>query len=120
MDQKARRFRKEASRTNGDRKGICRRYGAELRELAVSYCSDRRQAGASVNEVAQELGVSGWTLNRWIQGMEKGAEFAKVEVESPTDSILSSSARCVLVTPEGYRIEGLTVESAGQLVRVLR
>ena len=120
MDPKARRFRKEASRINRGRKGVCRRYGAELRKLAVTYCSERRQQGASVNEVAGELGINGWSLNRWIRGREKRAEFVKVEVESPTASNSSSADPCVLVTPEGYRIEGLTVEGAGQLLRVLR
>lgn len=120
MDPKARRFRKEASRVNRGRKGVSRRYGAELRKLALTYCCERQRQGASVTDVAVELGISGWTLNRWIRGKEKRAEFAKVEVESPGESVSSLADPCVLLTPEGYRIEGLTVGGVGQLLRVLR
>jgi hypothetical protein len=120
MEQKARRFREEAARYNRGRKGVCRRYPEGLRDLAVSYCSARRQRGASLSQVAQELGINVWSLNRWIRKTKKRAEFVKVEVEAPIASKSSLGDRCVLVTPGGYRVEGLTVEGVGHLLRVLR
>lgn len=71
MEQKARRFREEADRYNRDRQGVRRRYPEALRELALSYCSARQQKGARLNAIARELGINGWTLNRWVRGTKK-------------------------------------------------
>ena len=120
MEEEARRFREEAARYNRGRKGVSRRYPETLRDLAVSYCSARQQRGGNLSEIARELGINGWSLNRWVRGTKKRAEFVKVEVQAPIDTNSSCADPCVLVTPEGYRVEGLTVEGVGHLLRVLR
>ena len=120
MEEEARRFREEAARYNRGRKGVSRRYPETLRDLAVSYCSARQQRGGNLSKIARELGINGWSLNRWVRGTKKRAEFVKVEVQSPIDTNSSCAFPCVLVTPEGYRVEGLTVEGVGHLLLVLR
>jgi transposase len=120
MEQKARQFREEAARHNRGRKGVRRRYPEDLRDLAVSYCSTRQQGGASLNQIARELGINGWSLNRWVRETKKRAGFVKVEVQPATESMQRVAECCVLLTPEGYRVEGLTAEGVGRLLRVLR
>jgi transposase-like protein len=43
------------------------RYPAELRSRMVAHALRRRGGGASLEEVARELGVTGQTLGRWLR-----------------------------------------------------
>ena len=120
MEKKARRFREEAARYNRGRKGVRLRYPGNLRRQALSYCSERQRQGGSLKKIAEELGIHGWSLNRWIREAKKKAEFVKVEVQPPSKPNPAATGSCVLVTPEGYRVEGLTLNGVGHLLQVLR
>ena len=67
--------------------------------------------------MAEELGVPAMSLSRWIRGGGVPDAFRKVELVA--DSAVEGS-QLVLVTPEGFRIEGLGVDSARVLLEVLR
>jgi Transposase len=101
------RFRQQARAENRGRRGHRRRYSRELRELAVRYRSER--IGVGVAQVASELGISGQTLHHWLHPAAGG--FRRVGViESPARREL------VVVTPGGWRIEGLELEELSVLL----
>lgn len=112
MDARVKRFRAEAARHGAGRVG--RRYPADLKALAVALAEERR--GEPLSHVASELGVSELSLQRWIEQGEP-ARFRPVEVE--LDSGRVPGRGLVLITPRGYRVEGLQAESLVSLLRVL-
>lgn len=67
MDRRAGVFRKQAARENRGREGVRRRYSEGLRRVAVLYLEARREEGWSLRRVAEEVGVNGWSLSRWVQ-----------------------------------------------------
>ena len=92
-----------------------------LRAEAVAYLRERVQGGASAETVASELGVSGWSLSRWRRGLspEKNSTLQLVEVvadcaEEGTKPLVT------LVTPDGYRIEGLERDDVSRMLESLR
>ena len=85
-----------------------------LREKVVAFTRERRQAGVSVEKIAQELGLSASGLSRWLNAGEPRLRPVRI-TEAPS----KSSDSLVLVTPEGYRLEGLGPASAADLLRRL-
>jgi hypothetical protein len=67
--------------------------------------------------VAADLGISALSLQRWLEQGEP-ARFRPVEVEPESVSI-SRERGLVLITPRGYRVEGLEAEELSSLLRVL-
>ena len=114
MDAKLQAFRKQAREENRGRVGIRRRYSRELRLDAVGYLKRRKRAGGTLKEAASELGVSGWSLLRWVRDSETRPGLVPVEVEQSEETMTLT-----LVTPVGYRIEGLSEESLVRLVERL-
>lgn len=115
MDSRVSRFRSEVRRLGGPGRG--RRYPQGLRDLAVSYCSEMRVVGESLPAVAAELAVSQGTLQRWIDA----ADCAAVSSGQLREVVLTGgdSACLAVVTPGGYRVEGLSLADATTLLRSL-
>jgi transposase-like protein len=90
-----------------------RRYPVELRREAVALA--RLQPGQALSRVAQGLGVDPRSLRGWM-ATEEVSRFRPVEVEPSRESLREG---LVLVTPRGYRIEGLSVEQLSDLLREL-
>lgn len=109
MDARAREFRRQAAREGAG--GVGKRYSARLRREAVEIAGSR--PGDSQARIAADLGLHRVTLCRWL-AVEATPRFRSVEVR---DLEVSTVESLVLVTPQGFRVEGLGVES---LVRVLR
>ena len=85
----------------------------ELREEVVSHSKARRSAGESVVEIARSLGLSESGVNRWLQKATGTLRPVRVQASPP------ESDRLILVTPSGYRLEGLSMTSAVDLLRRL-
>ena len=51
-----------------DNKRLARRYDGEFKRNAVALV----HSGRSINEVARDLGVSGWSLRHWIRLAKEG------------------------------------------------
>jgi hypothetical protein len=115
MDRRVKQFREGARRENHGRRG--HRYSGELRELAVGFAAEKRREGWSLARAAEQLGVPAMSLTRWIRARGVREAFRKVELVA--DSAAERS-QLVLVTPEGFRIEGLGVDNARVLLEVLR
>lgn len=92
------------------------RYPENLRAEIVAVTRANRTAGRSVCRLAREIGVSAPTLIEWLRRPARGRlrEVAVAPAPVPT---IGSTTKLVLVTPQGFRIEGLDL--AG-LVTVLR
>jgi len=115
MEQKARKFRDQSKQANQGRARAGWRYSSELRHLAVSYLEDCLREGGTRGSASRKLGVSEFTLKQWQKQRKRNGRFQRVEV---TDS--ESTHAIVLVTPEGYRVEGLSEPALIRLLGQLR
>lgn len=116
MEQRGQELRRAIDRIRRDR--VRWRCPAGLRSEVVAYVHERRKGGAMLADVAREFGVSESSLGRWVsaeRGEDTGqARLREVKVVEP-----ASGRGVTLVTPRGYRIEGLDVESAARLLQAL-
>jgi hypothetical protein len=114
MDNMREELRVELS-TLGPR-GRGRAYPKGLLERLLSYTVARRRQGASIVEVASEVGMNFRTLARWL-GARKTARFGRVVVAAPVAAAAAGVAAIVVHGPRGLRIEGLDVAGVAELVR---
>jgi len=107
-------LRRELSRLET---GRGRRYPPELRARVVAWASRRHRAGASWEDIKEELGLQWDSVRRWCQDTNSVPVRALVPVRVvPTRAV----ERLVSVSsPGGFRIEGLTLDEAAQLLRAL-
>lgn len=102
--------------------GLGWRVPEDLRRLAVGFGHRALAAGESLGAAASALGVSRATLQRWLEespGEEPGVLREVVIRETPGQED-GSTATVTLVTPEGFRIEGLRSGDLPELLRSLR
>lgn len=76
----------------------------------MAWITARRAEGHPATELAAELGIAPGTVLRWSNGRSR----ALVPVRVVPDAV---TATVVIVSPSGFRIEGLTLDDA---IRVLR
>jgi hypothetical protein len=111
MERKAKEFREQSKQSNRGRTRYGWRYGSGLRRLAVSYLEESVRRGGTRGSAARELGVSEITLKRWQKEGGGAGRLRRVEVTHT-----ERAQAIVVVTPEGYRVEGL---SESVLIRLL-
>jgi len=128
MEKELEQFQQEAQRLKQGRKGGALPFPEALRAFAVRYAEQRLEAGGTVVEAAAKLGVSAPTLYEWRKGRpagstkrkkgtERSAELLPVRVgERPAEGVVAGQSPVVVVSPSGWRVEGLSVESAAQLL----
>ena len=63
-----------------EQRGRGKRYPAELRKEIESYSATRREQGASLKQIAEELAISWRTLERWRRERRPSNKFRQVEV----------------------------------------
>ena len=114
MDRKAEEFRKRARDENRGRARLRWRYSGRLRSLAMSHLRRVLDAGGSLSGAARALGVRPLTLKRWQESVATQATVRPVEIVE--ESSLSST---VLLSPRGYRVEGLSEEGLSRLLEHL-
>ena len=112
MDARVKKFRSEVERRGFG--GVGRRYPLALRRLAVAVARER--SDEPLARLAGELGISVVSLQRWLEQSEP-VQFRPVEISF--ESANGGAEEAVLVTPQGYRVEGLGVESLATLLRAL-
>jgi predicted transcriptional regulator len=88
--------------------GAGRPYGAEDRARIVAHAMARRRAGAGVESIAREVGVSSTTLYDWL----RRPTFERVEV---TTDVLGRGGHTVH-GPRGVRVEGLSLAEVAELL----
>ncbi len=92
--------------------GRSRRFSPDLRRQISLVGRQLRDEGKSWNGIGAELGMRGESVRRLCEDAAPG--FAPVEV---VNQIVARGL--VLVTPSGFRIEGLDAGSAVMLIRRL-
>ena len=107
MDEEAREFRESVRQRNDGKSSGRRHFTKPQRSAAVRYLLRRRAEGASAVRIAVELGVGKTTLERW-----RTRESSFVQVES----VATPGSGVSLVSPRGYRLEGLRLEEAIELL----
>lgn len=85
---------------------------ADIREAAIAYAMERIADGASRALVAEELGLTPMTVNRWMSGLrERDAPEPKLRlVQVEAISHPSDVPGIVVTTPRGLRIENLDIQ----------
>jgi hypothetical protein len=63
--------------------------------------------------------VASWSLYRWTRASEESARFHQVQVARPAVRS-GGAAPVVIMTADGLRVEGVDVDAAAQLLRLLR
>ena len=118
MEREARRIRTAIQRQQALRAGTATRYPAEVRRQAVAFTCLRLEAGKSLKSIARGLGLRPQLLHYWHSKFSR-ARFRPVKVGRATAAGPRESARLVLVTPRGFRVDGLDVNSLAVLLRAL-
>lgn len=84
-----------------------RRYSREERDAIVAQARSMRAEGMTLGAIVSEVGVSQMTLSKWFKEAHPAPAFLPVVI-GPTKA---ACAGLSLVTPAGYRIEGLTIDA---------
>jgi len=94
--------------TKSRRRGRGGGYDTAARERAVEILRAGRSEGASLATIARALGVHAISLSNWASKV-RDETFAAVVVAKP-------AAKLTLVSPTGWRLEGLDVASVRALL----
>jgi transposase-like protein len=119
MNDGVRSIRREIVRLKHDRRPTAVRYPRALRRKITAIARRRRVQGAGIATIARELGLAQWTLTLWLRKISAPVLRA-VEIVPATPPPASVMTMPVLVTPQGVRIEGATIDALATLLRALR
>lgn len=100
-----------------------RLYSPAEREHIRSEVDRRRAAGMGIQAACCEVGISEKSYRKWMADAAPPPTMRPVEITalvpvSPT-AAAPPTPQLALVAPGGYRIEGLSVEMAAELLRAL-
>jgi hypothetical protein len=88
---------------------------AGLREEIVAWASGLRSSGHGIGEIAAAIGLSESALRRWMTPTEADGKMRRVSVRGSHGSLVGAALS--LVTPAGYRLEGLSIDQAVEVLR---
>jgi hypothetical protein len=82
------------------------------------FARRRHRQGADVTAIAREVGVAPWTLALWLR--RPVARVRAVDVVPDTvPALVERGIGPVLITPRGFRVEGLDRDGLVALLRAL-
>ena len=84
-----------------------------LRKRIIRHASERKRQGLSLRQMAKALGLGESTLLRWFRVTDGRLRPVRVAESA------SENAELALVTPGGYRLEGLSAATAVEVLRGL-
>ena len=118
MDDQCRILREAIERVRAGR--LRWRCPPGLRSEVVAFARERHSRGVSVAKIARDLDLSVNGLSRWLRSVDKELEsaqrgFREVRIQPEP----SSAGVLVLVTPRGFRLEGLSENQALRMLREL-
>jgi hypothetical protein len=107
---------KEAIDSMGAR-GRTQRIPDPVRKAVMDYVQRERSRGRRWSEIAGAVGLSTSALHRWSRGERSmRSRVVRVRMQKPR---AAEQVPLVLITPAGYRVEGLDAGSAVALLRHL-
>jgi hypothetical protein len=86
-----------------------------VRARVLAYTRGQRAAGRSWTWIARRVGLSAGSLKNWSRTPAPAQALIPVEVAATP----MPSAPLVVVSPGGYRVEGLDLATASALLRAL-
>ncbi len=98
-------------------RGRGKRYAPDLRSRATAWAQRAIAGGARLTEVARALDIDDETLRKWLR-KDSTATTSLVPVEVIVDEPVALAGVRV-VSPTGYRVEGLALDEVVALLRVL-
>ena len=110
MERETRKLRIALARRES---GRGRRFSPELRRQISGLGRRLRKEGASWSGIGAELGLPTATVRRLCDDDAPG--FASVEIIGDA----ATGGGLVVITPSGYRVEGLDAHGAAMLIRQL-
>ncbi len=110
MAKTAASVRAALAKAGGEGKGRGSGYGASARAKAVAFARARLGEGISLVAAAHERVIGAPTLQRWLDAHEQLPAFAQIKVEQV------GAMGFTLVSPTGWRVEGLDLETLRALV----
>ena len=111
MDRELAALRRELARHEG---GRGRRYAPALRSRLIAWVARGRQRGLSASAIAAQLSLPAQTVARWAATEKPATRMVAVKV-------VEHAPRTVrVVSPSGFAVDGLTMQEAAALLRVLR
>lgn len=117
MQDRAQRFKTLVRQLMGGRRGRGVRYPQAVRLEAVAFAHEALASGASLSGIATSLGIGEVTLSRWLEPERVGLR--EVEILGAEPARMPAAAGVVLVSPSGFRVEGLELAQVAELLRVL-
>ena len=118
MEHLAQQFVEERQRRG--ELGPGRRVSAELKRIAVEYARQASDRGEDLDAVAGRLGVLPATLERWLDQAPVEQTLREVVIRDEMAAGGAAMGCVTLVTPEGFRIEGLQASDLPVLLAQLR
>jgi hypothetical protein len=107
-DQEGRHLRRQVVARE---RGRGKRYPEGLRRRVTAWAHQRRDGGASLQVISKELGLSMETVRRWTAAARDSTPTRTALI--PIEVISEPTAgRAVVVSPSGFRLEGLTLDEA--------
>lgn len=121
----AKQLRSEIAKLRPDKR---RRYPEELRQRILAWVARAAGAGQLESDCSKAIGVKTWRFTMWrrleasdlARGREPrgpgGEPLALVPIEVP---MMPGSDGLSVVSPSGYRVEGLSLQQVATLLREL-
>jgi transposase-like protein len=116
MDEKIESFREQVLQWRGTRKKGAKPYTAEVKATALQLAKHLQSKGSAMDVVAKRLGIAAATLYCW-RGATAPRKMVRVKVARAEPE--ASGPHVQLVSPRGYRIEGLPARLAIAMLQEL-
>ena len=98
--------------------GRGRRFPLAVRRAVVEYARSQREAGASWTAIAREVGMARYeTVRRWSEASGPGTGLVPVEVVAVAPEPRPRAVS--IVSPSGFRLEGLAPAEAVAALKAL-
>lgn len=111
MDEEFEVLRRQLARCRGGSSGRGTRYPRRLRTKVAQVAREALAGGSPLSETSRRLGVAAGSVERWL-AEEPLRAFRPVEVAATA----SRRWGLTLVSPSGYRIEGLEPAEVEELL----
>ena len=119
MTDDIRSIRREITRLKQDRRPTAVRYPTALRRRIIAMAGRRRAHGVGLATIARELGLAEWTVTLWLR-KHTAPVLRAVEIMPAPPAPVPAITTPVLITSQGVRIEGATIDALATLLRALR